>query len=198
MLTPKTDVSQELALLERWLIEILVADDDGKVADAVPAITVTSPTGVITLPVIQTIRTGHYRAIVTLSEAGRWVAVATATGYGATRFAVQVEGGVAVPDVAACRAYAENGLLDWADEDVQEALSTELSDQTARCGVRALYPAVLAEMLKRRVMLNLDRRNILTPAQTSSEYTDPLPYIPAHDPIVRKLEAPYRRLEMGW
>lgn len=103
------------------------------------------------------------------------------------------------PTVADVRAYSNGELKeeDWNDSEVLSALIVEEADQAIRCDVPAIYPPQLAEMLKRRVLLNLRYRKILSPAQTGNEWADQMSYIPANDPIVAKYEKPFRKVVLA-
>lgn len=197
MLKALSDSSQDLALNDRWLIEVFVTDDNGYAVASAPVITVTSPTAVVTTPTVETVYwTGYYRTSVAVSTSGRWTATAVATGYGASSFAAYVSGvsaTAAFPDLAAVKAYLGTDGYSVDDTQLQDALDAEAASQRQVCDVGAVYPADLRQALLRRVARNLALRGIPLAVFLGDAETGSLTP-PGRDPEVRRLEAGHRKL----
>ena len=101
---------------------------------------------------------------------------------------------MSTPDLQAVKDYLRE--TSWEDIDIQGALDAELAAQDAVCRVPDPMPADLAEALKRRVSCNLARRPLpLAVLQGDAEAGSTRP--PTHDPEIRRLERPHRKLVMG-
>jgi hypothetical protein len=184
-----------------WDLLVEVRNADGELVDAVPTVTVTLPNASTSIPSVETVSTGIYRAEYIPAAAGRHVATASATGYGLATFVAQVQAITAnagMPTVANYRAYDEDGGASWTDAQIQSALDTESAAQAATCRVGATYSADLREALLRRVLCNLARRGLpLAVLQGDAEAGSSSVMPPGRDPEVRRLEGPYRRLAVG-
>lgn len=194
MLTPLSGYSADLYQGGRWVFDMLVGDDDGNYVDQLPTISVVAPNGTTPSPTIEHLETGYYRASLVVSITGRYVATATATGYGVTAFVAFVSTATAAsafPTLADVKTYL--GQNSASDATVQDALDAETAAQRATCRIPAVYSADLAQALKRRVARNLAVRNIpLAVFQGDADSGSLTP--PNKDPEVRRLEAPYRKL----
>jgi hypothetical protein len=182
----------DVPLSGRWIITVKVTDDDGYRADVAPTITVTLPNGTTSSVTPEAVRSGVYRGVyVPTGSVGRYVARATALGYGVVDFVAYVAGttlDAAMPVVQDVRDYA--GTLSQTDDQIQSALDAEAAAQRNRCRVSAVYPADLREALIRRAVVNLDKRNqrnTQLPEDGGPRFT------PSNDPEVRRLEGPYRK-----
>jgi len=102
---------------------------------------------------------------------------------------------VDVPDLDAVTAYL--GETSAADEDIQDALDAETAAQAARCRIPQVYPADLAQALKRRVARNLAARSVPVATFTSFEGGGTSARVPTVDAEIARLEAPYRRRTVG-
>lgn len=99
-----------------------------------------------------------------------------------------------IPTVDDIRDYDPSRLASWEDEAVQSALDAETAAQASRCRVTPLYPADLAEALKRRVLRNLAMRQHPLAMQFGEGGAA---YLSGNDPEVKRLEGPYRRSVIG-
>lgn len=194
MLTALSETSTELQLNSQWVMDVVVRDADDELADVSPVVTVTLPNGTTSTPTVETLQAGVYRASVTVASAGRYVATAVATGYGATAFAAYVSGvtaGSGMPDLDDLKAYL--GETSTTDAVLQDALDAELAAQRKRCDVPAIFPADLRQAALRRAARNLALRGIpLAVLRGDGEFGSLTP--PGRDPEVRRLEGPYKRL----
>lgn len=102
----------------------------------------------------------------------------------------------AVPDVAACKTYVGQAATSWADAQYVQALAAEKRAQARKCRVPASgeWPADLVEALCRRVHRNLAMRNLALAIQSDG---DGGIRIGQHDPEIRRLEAPFRKVRIG-
>jgi hypothetical protein len=99
----------------------------------------------------------------------------------------------ALPALAEVKAYL--GANSATDEQIQDALDTELQAQRDICAVPAVYPASLRQAVKRRVARNLSMQRIpLAVLQGDTEAGTAAALPPGSDPEVRRLEKPYLRL----
>lgn len=193
MLTPISGDTAELYVDGRWVLEMFVGDDDGYAVGTSPTVTVVAPGGSSSSPTVESLGSGYFRASVTVDEAGRYVATATAAGYGSTAFtayasATTDEAGVTL---AAVKAYL--GTTSTSDAVIQDALDAETAAQRKVCRIPAVYEADLAQALKRRVARNLALRGIpMAVLRGDAESGSLIP--PGRDPEVRRLEGPYRKL----
>lgn len=100
--------------------------------------------------------------------------------------------------VAYLRAIDSQAAIDT--DVVSGALLTEKANQANRCRVPAddaEWPADLAEALCRRVARNLAARAHVLGFVPSMDPNGGATYLNAHDPEIKRLEAPYRKLVMG-
>lgn len=179
-----------------WDILMDVRDADGCLVDAVPVVTVTLPDGSTATPTVETITTGVYRSTHTPASSGRYVAAATAAGYGLAYFAAYASAPPVADDLPSVEGYRDYDTDDggsWSDERIQRALDTEASAQRGVCRVGAIYPPDLIEAVYRRIQRNLTMLG--QPGVQVSESGDPV-FTPTNDPEVRRLERPYRKLVM--
>jgi hypothetical protein len=180
-----------------WTIRVCVTDADGYAADAAPVVTVTLPGGTTATPTVETIATGDYRATYEVGTAGRYIARAVSSGYGAVDFAayaMATTAGTAMPVVADVVDYL--GETSHTTDEIQDALDAESAAQRARCRVGAVYPDDLRQALLRRVMRNLALRQLpLAVLQGDADAGNTV--LPGVDQEVRRLEAPHRRLVVG-
>jgi hypothetical protein len=192
--TAMSSTSVEVTVGGEWVITVLVTDAyDNFVAQA-PVVTVTLPDGSTATPTVTTLYAGAYRTAYAPTTAGRHVARAVATGYGAATFAAfakAITAAAGMPDVDAVDDYL--APHSWTDIQLQQALDAESAAQRAICAVPAEYPADLREALLRRVARNLAMRPIpLAVLQGDAEVGSSV--LPGSDPEVRRLEKPYLRL----
>jgi hypothetical protein len=161
-----------------------------------PTIVVTLPGGTTSNVTPERIATGVFRGVYTpTGSGGRFIARASATGYGVVDFAAWVEtttAGTGMPDLAAVEEYLESiGGISANPEEIQNALDAEAAAQRKVCRIDAVYPADLAEALKRRVARNLSLRMLpRAEAETGK-------FVPTNDPEVRRLERPHRKWAIG-
>lgn len=204
MIIALSDTSVELQASDRWVMQFVIYDDNGFIPATAPApvVTITGPAGGSTTPDVVQLSDGSYQVAVTLNESGRSVANVYAEGYGVLGFVAYGTGnittGLGFPTVAQVRAYAGGSLSDdWSDPDIQLVLDSEASQQRARLNIGAVYPPDLAEALKRRVVLALDRRQKLSAGESSNVILvgETTAFVPA-DPEIKRLENPYRKVMM--
>jgi hypothetical protein len=179
-------------------MDVKVADDDGCAGDVAPVITVTLPDASTTTPTVERVRYGVYRGVyVPAVSVGRYTARAVADGYGVADFVALVSGTTAnagMPTVDDVRDYdTAESLSSWTDEQIQGALDAETMDQFLRCRIPAAYGANLAEALKRRVVVNLQKRGHPLGMVQAQEGSSNTAYLATSDPEVRRLEGPYRK-----
>lgn len=194
MLKAYGETSSEFLLNDRWLIYVRVFDDDGNVVyTSTPVFTVTDPDGNTTNPTAEVVNYGYYRAATTVSVAGRWVATAKVLGKGIVSFAAYVTDITTddqFPDLADLHSYMTTSAT---DAQLQDALDAEAAAQRRVCNVPAIYPADLAQALKRRVARNLALRKLpVMVLQGDAETGSLVP--PGRDAEVRRLEAGHRKL----
>lgn len=187
-----------------WHVSVLVVDADGCATDDdVPVVTVTLPDGSTSVPAVESVSTGVYRAVYVPAVPGRFLARAVTAAAGRADFVATVTGvtgNADLPDVDAVRAYpdAEEDLAAWSDEVIGDALAAETLNQARVCDVPAAIPDDLREALLRRTVLNLARRrHLLDDGAAGDDAVIPPPPPPSRDPEVRRLEGPHRRLVMG-
>lgn len=108
-----------------------------------------------------------------------------------------------VPDLAAVKEYL-GGESDhsWEDEEIQAALTAQVGDQAARLKATAVatYPDPLPLALCRRVHVALALKALPLGVQVTVSETNAATTrvgSPGRDPLVRELEAPYRRRVVG-
>jgi hypothetical protein len=189
-----SSTSVEVPVGGEWVMSVLVTDAyDCMVAQA-PVVTVTLPDGSTTTPTPTALTTGVYRTTYAPTVAGRHVARAVVSGYGAATFAAfakAITAAAGMPDVDAVDDYL--APHSWTDTQLQQALDAESAAQRKVCAVPAEYPADLREALLRRVARNLAMRPIpLAVLQGDAEVGSSV--LPGSDPEVRRLEKPYLRL----
>lgn len=198
-LTPTNTGKREVG--ERWLIQVGVMDDYGFVVDLAPVITVTSPTGVTSTPVVVRRDFGRFAVAVPLTVAGRWTAVAQMAGSGSTSFAVravEVTTAAQMPSLADVEDYlgTATGAVGMPSstnpEAIQDALDAETDAQEDDCYVPAAYPLRLRQALLRRVARNLQMRKQPLAVHLGDAESGPL-VLPGNDPEVKRLEGPYRK-----
>lgn len=186
-----------LAIGDVWAIVVAVTDIDGCPISSAPTVTVTLPAGSTATPTPEEITTGVYRATYSVGTAGRYVARAVASGYGAADFAAYVSAttpGTAMPDADDVDDYL--GEHSWTADELSDALDAEAAAQRSVCRVPAAYPADLRQALLRRVARNLAMRRLPLAMPDSDSEGGPT-FVPGNDPEVRRLERPWRRLPVG-
>jgi hypothetical protein len=197
MLKALCNTSVDLMLNDVWVLDIESTDADGNLFNSDPVVTVTSPSGVVTTPTVEALSLGRYRAVVTVNQAERWIAVAAASGYGTTSFSAYVQAvtlNAGLPDVDAVRAYGSISEDSWTDAEIQEVLDSEAAHQRRHCSIRGIYPPELAEALKFSVVQSLQTRSSFS-STNADEYENPGNTRPAYrHPYVKRLEAPYRKM----
>jgi hypothetical protein len=197
---PYTEQSQTLDVGDEWVISVAILDDDGDPTDATVGTIVTTPSGLISGPVVTEDETGLYTATFTITEAGRHLAVATASG--------DVVGVCAFTAYASSPTYADSmptisdvslylGDSSETNDALSGALAAEASAQRARCKVPAVYPADLREALLRRVARNLAARAVPIATFTSFEGGGTSSRVPMLDAEIARLEGPYRKRRVG-
>lgn len=92
------------------------------------------------------------------------------------------------------RAYLGDTSAD--DAEIAGAILAERHAQAARCRIDRYGPDLL-EALKRRVARNLAARRVPVASFTAFDGGSTSTRVPAQDPEIRRLEAPYRRLTVG-
>jgi hypothetical protein len=188
---------------DTWRIYAFVSDRDGNGAapDSI-ACTVTKPdltTAAAT--VTPQSATGLYLITFDLVTAGRFTAVLTVTSAtfddDVAFLAVEARtGGVARPVLADVQTYLGASASQWTSPQLQDALDAESDAQRAVCRIPSAYPRSLREALLRRVAVLLAKR--LLPLMVPQGDSEGGPtFIPARDPEVRRLEAPWRRRKVG-
>lgn len=101
---------------------------------------------------------------------------------------------VVYPDLPAVKVYLGERALAQSDATLQEALAAEIAAQAAVCRVGDPYPNDMANALLRRVDVNLAMRALPLGVQSSDTG---MVSLGSNDPVVRRLEKPYRKLVMG-
>lgn len=181
--------------------EILLSHEvfnlDGELEDATTiTLTVTLPD--LTTAIIPNTRvaTGEYEASYTLAQAGRYTFLWKSTDPDtAEAYAIEAVAPGTPPSLAVVKAYlgVDSG---WTDAEINEALIAETAAQKKVCRIEAIYPADLAEALKRRVARNLALRAMpLAVLQGDAEGGNVV--LPGRDPEVRRLEGPHRKVVLG-
>lgn len=91
------------------------------------------------------------------------------------------------------------GQTSVSDDVIDAALLVETMAQADVCRIPLdadEFPEPLAEALKRRVAVNLAKRNLPLMVPQGDAEIGPA-FIPRTDPEIRRLEAPHRRLTVG-
>lgn len=180
----------------QWRIAVEVYDLDGVLVADVPVVTVTLPDNTTATPTVETVTTGVYRTTYIPATAGRYLARAATSDDVAdfAAYAMATTAGTGMPNVAAVVAYL--GATSHTTDEIQDALDAEAAAQRSVCRVRAVYPPDLRQALLRRVMRNLELRQLpLALHQGDAEAGSTL--LPGRDPEVRRLEGPHRKLVVG-
>lgn len=103
---------------------------------------------------------------------------------------------MAIPDLAAVKAYLGASAGQWTDGDLGDVLASETAAQALACTVPESYPADLGQALLRRVQRALTLRTLpLGMVQGDAEGGSTV--LPGRDSEVRRLEAGHRRLVVG-
>jgi hypothetical protein len=192
--------SADVAVGGLWEVAVTVRDADGNLTGTVPDLTVTPPDGIPDAPVAMTqIAAGVFRTLVMIDAAGRWLARADADGAVADVVAWAASptsgtGMVVLADLTGADGYLRN--TSFTDAEVQDALDAEAQAQRDACTIPAVYPASLAQALKRRVMRNLAMRSLPLAVQTGDAQSGDT-VLPGNDPEVRRYERRYPKLTMG-
>ncbi len=183
-----------LVLGDRWVIDVKVTDDAGCRVDVVPTMTVTLPNGTTSSVTPEYNRRGVYRGVVAaVASTGRYVAHASASGYGvadAVAYVASTTVEAGMPTVDDFRDYISPEVSTRTDEQIQSTLDAEASAQRAKCRVAAVYPPDLAQALMRRVQVSLAKRGLPLDREVGDAG---ISYTPTNDPEVRRLEGPYRK-----
>lgn len=176
----------------------LVHDVNGDLVDP-PSVTLTiaRPNGTsVTLDVTHA-GTGSYTTDYVPTIAGRHTARFMATGPdgGVLEDAFDVlASSLGNPTLVELREYL--GQTSVTDTELGSALRAEQTAQNARCRVDPYSPD-LHEALCRRVARNLAARRVPVAQYSSFEGGATTTRVPATDPEIRRLEAPYRRRPLG-
>lgn len=184
------------------IIDAMVLDADGDLIDLAPIVTVTLPADTTATPTPERLAGGVYRAQYVTTVTGRHLIEVTHAEYGradAVAVVVAPTSATSMPNVADVDNYLRSGggEHNWSDEDINDALLAEQSAQARVCRVGAVYPPDMREALLRRVQRNLAMRPLaLAMARGDADGGDTV-MLPQHDPEVRRLERPYRKLPMG-
>jgi hypothetical protein len=197
---PYTEQSQTLDVGDEWVISVAILDDDGDPTDATVGIIVTTPSGLISGPVVTEDETGLYTSTFTTTEEGRHLAVATVTGdvVGVCAFTAWTSSPTyadGMPTISDVSLYL--GESSWTNDELTDALEAEAAAQRARCKVPAVYPADLAQALKRRVARNLAARSVPVATFTSFDGGGTSTRVPMLDAEIARFEAPYRKRRVG-
>lgn len=196
MLTPISGDSENLFVGDRWVTVVRVTDDDGSGVGGLSGFTVVSPVG--SSPTTEDLGNGFYRFVATMTEEGVYLFSVALPGYGVAAFSAYVQDlsdpFAMLPDVAEVKTYLGFKALDTSkDAMVLDALDAEIAAQRAVCRVPVVYPADLAQALKRRVARNLALRGMpVMVLRGDAESGSLVP--PGRDAEVRRLEGPYRKL----
>lgn len=188
-------MSDTLEVGDVWEIVLTVAEGSTVAAQ------VTNPSGDTTTPTPVEAE-GEVRISVSLTEAGRYLAVVTVTTDGVpdvTPYTVFAEEpGGHVPTVSEIREYLDgNGGTSQEDSAIAAARTAELANQARVCRIPATYPPDLAEALCRRVARNLAARQIPVAQITSFDSGQMVNRVPRTDPEVIRLEGPYLKVVVG-
>lgn len=103
---------------------------------------------------------------------------------------------MAIPDLAAVKAYLGASAAQWSDADLSAVLASETAAQALACVIPDTYPDDMAQALLRRVQRALSLRALpLGMVQGDAEGGSTV--LPGRDPEIRRLEAGHRRLVVG-
>lgn len=168
---------------------------------SIVAVQVTDPTGDTATPT-PVVVDGEVTISVSLSEAGRYLAVVTITSDGITDVtpftAWAEEPGGHVPTAEEVLDYLADTQGSSATlETIQEALDAERANQAKVCRIPDTYDADLAEALKRRVARNLAARAVPIAQITTFEGGQMVNRVPRTDPEVVRLEGPFYKVAFG-
>lgn len=104
---------------------------------------------------------------------------------------------MAIPDAASITAYLGT-TVSFTPQEMAEALAAETAAQAKVCTIPAVYPADLAEALKRRVAHNLALRSLPLGIQASiTDVAVATTRVGGTDAEVARLERPYKKLVFG-
>lgn len=193
-----TPTAGHLDVGDTWLIGVKVQDDKTrKLTDATVTITVTKPDLTTSLPAVTKDSTGKYSAGYVVQTAGRYTAVASVSGAVVSVVAYTVDADpIGFPTLVQVKAYL-GSETSRTDAEITEALTAETVAQSNVCRTSSVYPADLAEALKRRVARNLYMRGLPSGLETINTEAGGMGVRISTDPEIRRLEAPYRRLVVG-
>lgn len=94
--------------------------------------------------------------------------------------------------------FNQCGTTSWSDFQIASTLEAEVAAQAVVCRVPDPMPADLAEALRRRVAHNFSLQVLATDSSiTMVDSAIATWQTGGLDPMVRRLEAPYRRLPVG-
>lgn len=189
-----TSLEEQRPVGDVWPIVVDVLDADGFRVGVAPTVTVTAPDGTTSTPAVESTIGGCWRALYTITAAGRHIATAAESSYGSVDFvltAVAASVAGAMPGVADVTKYL--GDNSWDTAEIADVLAAEAEAQRALCAVPAYYPADLKEALLRRTARNLSMRRVPL-AQPIGDAEAGGTTIPAYDPEIRRLEKPHYRL----
>jgi hypothetical protein len=192
-LTSLTPTGSVLDVGDTWRPVVLVSDGTyGYATSGTVTATVTRPDGTTTAATVTSLPgPGLYAAAYVLAAAGRHTMSVSVSGTdtAAETFAVEAMASSTLPTLADVKTYLAGDAGSWTDAEITDALTAETSAQARVCRVGAVYPPDLRQALLRRVQRNLAMRGLLQEASNPE-----VGGLPARDPEVRRLEAPYRRL----
>ncbi len=123
-----------------------------------------------------------------LDDDDRYLIVVAGTDT-SVQFAVTVDAGVPVPDLAAIKTYLGDSATQYTDPQIQAALDAETQRQRDVCTIPALYPASLADALRRRVARNLAAQAL--PLAYRRDPEGSAIRLAGEDAIVKRIESAY-------
>jgi len=189
-----SDLTADLMVGGEWVVSVRVADPNGVgVVGGAVTVTVTDPADVDTLPAVEDLGAGCYRAVLYPGTAGRWTAH-VATAYGAAYLSAYVLAPASPPVLADVDAYLMPHS--HADATLQDALDVEEQQQRDMCRVTP-YTANLRGALLRRVACQLARRPLPLAVLQGDAESGSSSVLPGNDPEVRRLEGSRRKLVTG-
>lgn len=193
-----TPTAGHLDVGDTWLLGVKVQDDKTKkLLAATVTFTVTRPDATTAVLTVTNDKLGYYSAGHVLNQPGQYTAIANVSGavVSVVAYAATADP-VGLPTLAQIKAYL-GSETSRTDAEITEALAAEIVAQSNVCRVSSVYPADLAEALKRRVQRNLYMRGLPSGLETINTEAGGMGVRISTDPEIRRLEAPYRRLAVA-
>jgi hypothetical protein len=190
-----TATSGHLDVGDTWLLGLEVRKDTKAkpLVDADVTVTITRPDTTTAAAAVSHEGTGCYLASHVLMQTGRYTALAVVSGTVVAVVTYEVDALVpGLPTVFDVQEYLGEGAPDLTV--ITSALNAEVAAQAKVCRVDGVYPADLAEALKRRVARNIAMRGIPTGLQTSATEAGSMTVRIGWDSEIRRFEAPYRKI----